>query len=224
MSDSYQKRIVVLISGSGSNLQALIDSSRSPSLPGQIVLVISNRKAAYGLTRASLASPPIATSVLSLKTFLTAHPTLSRTDYDVALARLVREARPDLVVLAGFMHILSPEFLDLVHAPLDDGTAPAAQRFPIINLHPALPGAFDGAAAIPRALDAYKSGAVKGTGAMVHRVVADVDAGEPLIVREVEIKPDDTLEDLETRIHAVEHEIIVQGGKMALELAAEGRY
>lgn len=73
---------------------------------------------------------------------------------------------------------------------------------PIINLHPALPGAFDGAHAIDRALEAFQKGEVKGTGVMVHRVVAEVDRGEPLLVKEVEIKDDDKLEDLEERIHS----------------------
>lgn len=104
----------------------------------------------------------------------------------------MNESKPDLVVLAGWMHILSPTFLDLVHAP-------------IINLHPALPGAFDGANAIGRAHEAYQKGEIQKTGAMVHRVVAEVDRGEPLVVREIAMK-DETLEQLENRIHEASHQ------------------
>jgi phosphoribosylglycinamide formyltransferase len=98
------------------------------------------------------------------------------------------------------------------------------QVFPIpcINLHPALPGAFDGANAIPRAFEAFQKGEITHTGAMVHRVIKEVDRGEPLIVRKVEIKEGDSLQDVENRIHGVEHEIIVEGTKKILEeLAAE---
>ncbi|KAI9637120.1 phosphoribosylglycinamide formyltransferase [Dioszegia hungarica] len=196
------KRITVLISGSGSNLQALIDASQSPRLPGQITFVLSSRSNAYGLTRASNAGIP--TSICALKTYLTKNPGSTRVEYDAEVAKRVMESRPDLVVLAGWMHILSPAFLDAIHVP-------------IINLHPALPGAFDGANAIGRAYEAFGKGEVKGTGAMVHRVVKEVDRGEPLVVREVEIKKGETLEELETRIHEVEHEIIVEGARIALD-------
>lgn len=111
-----------------------------------------------------------------------------------------------MIVLAGFMHILSHTFLTTL-----------GNQIPIINLHPALPSMFDGANAIPRALEAFEKGEVQGTGAMVHRVVEEVDQGEPLIVREVEIKKGDTLAMLEERIHRVEHEIIVEGARKVLE-------
>jgi phosphoribosylglycinamide formyltransferase len=141
------------------------------------------------------------------------------------------------------MHILSPSFLDVLDGtvpvpkpaampatpPAPEGSErlpapPAEVRFPIpcINLHPALPGAFDGAEAIPRAFEAFQRGEVARTGAMVHRVIKEVDRGEPLVVREVEIKKGDTLADLEARIHGVEHEIIVEGTKKIVEeIAAE---
>lgn len=100
------------------------------------------------------------------------------------------DSQPDLVVLAGWMHILSPAFLDAIPVP-------------IINLHPALPGAFDGANAIGRAYEAFQNGEVAKTGAMVHRVVKEVDRGEPLVVREVEMREGESLEQLEARIHEV---------------------
>jgi phosphoribosylglycinamide formyltransferase len=113
------KSITVLISGGGSNLQALIDAIPSALPPFQISLVLSNRKAAHGLVRASSASIPTVIHSLAGK---------QRSDYDRALAKIILESRPDLIVLAGFMHILSAEFLSLVG------------DIPIINLHPALPG------------------------------------------------------------------------------------
>ncbi|WVR05769.1 hypothetical protein IAU60_002794 [Kwoniella sp. DSM 27419] len=248
------RRITVLISGSGSNLQALLDAASTPRLPNAaITFVLSSRSAAYGLTRAKTASPPIPTSVCALKTFLNRNPGASREDYDCEVARQVLDSKPDMVVLAGWMHILSDRFLDILtgsrpppqaaalpppssseptsaHAEpssaaptaADDQrlpVPPSTQTFPIpiINLHPALPGAFDGANAIGRAFEAFRNGQVQHTGVMVHRVVAEVDRGEPLVVRQVEIKKEDKVEDLENRIHEVEHEIIVEGARLVLE-------
>ncbi|WVQ85325.1 hypothetical protein IAT38_007490 [Cryptococcus sp. DSM 104549] len=277
------RRITVLISGSGTNLQALLDAAGTPRLPSaSITTVISSRTNAYGLTRARTHSPPIPTSICALKTFITRNPGATREDYDGEVARRVLESKPDMVVLAGWMHILSDRFLDILNgareappapalgppepkslptqteplpsnSPTEEGAAEAAlaklslkdkdaeappaaevtsapapaalpspplhQHFPIpiINLHPALPGAFDGAHAIERSLEAFQKGEVKCAGVMVHRVVAEVDRGEPLLVREVEIKKEDKLEDLEERIHSVEHEIIVDGARLVLE-------
>ncbi|XAO23322.1 hypothetical protein I312_102100 [Cryptococcus bacillisporus CA1280] len=259
------RRITVLISGSGTNLQALLDAAGTPRLPNAaITAVISSRSNAYGLTRARTHAPPIPTAVCALKTFLNRNPGATREDYDAEVARQVLDSRPDIVVLAGWMHILSDRFLDILDGKKEappapalpppepsslptqtepipsnapDGASrkegasqlpqpPASQSFPvpIINLHPALPGAFDGAHAIDRALEAFQKGEVKGTGVMVHRVVAEVDRGEPLLVKEVEIKVDDKLQDLEERIHSVEHEIIVDGARLVLEeLDKQGR-
>ncbi|ORY46477.1 Formyltransferase [Rhizoclosmatium globosum] len=136
----------------------------------------------------------------------------TRKDYDVDLAdaiiaefkKVANKDMPDLVVLAGFMHILSQEFL---------------AKFPpglFINLHPALPGQFDGAHAIDRAFAAFKEGKIKGTGVMVHRVIAEVDRGEVILTEEIPILETDTLETLEERMHSVEHGIIVRGTKAAL--------
>ncbi|KAK8865842.1 hypothetical protein IAR55_000990 [Kwoniella newhampshirensis] len=255
------RRITVLISGSGTNLQALLDAAETPRLPNAaITYVLSSRSNAFGLTRAKTHNPPIPTSVCALKTFLSRNPGSTREHYDAEVARQVLDSRPDIVVLAGWMHILSDRFLEVLNgerqpppapalppphpnslptqtepipsasSPIDGHPAsslqskslpapPHTQHFPIpiINLHPALPGAFDGANAIGRALEAFQKGEVKNTGVMVHRVVAEVDRGEPLLVREVEIKAEDTLEGLEARIHQVEHEIIVDGARVVLE-------
>ena len=190
----------------GTNLQALIDAQNTPALPdAQIVLVLSNRKAAYGLTRAESAAPPIPARHLALQPYLKAAPDRTRTTYDAEVARIVLAARPDIVVLAGWMHILGDGFFD------------AVCLLPVINLHPALPGAFDGTHAIERSYAAFQKGEVDTVGAMVHRVVKEVDRGEPVVVRVVEIKKDEPLEAYEGRLHRAEWEIIVEGTRKVLD-------
>ncbi|KIO30936.1 hypothetical protein M407DRAFT_20060 [Tulasnella calospora MUT 4182] len=238
------KNIVVLISGSGSNLQALIDACASSDIPdARISLVISNRKAAFGLVRAQSATPPIPTDYLALAPFLKGPEIATddgstrprtRADYDLQVARMVvQHGRPDLIVLAGWMHILSPEFLDVLEgktavpppiqpAPETSASTTAtpariSPKIPIINLHPALPGAFDGANAIQRAYDAFQAGEINKTGIMVHYVVQEVDRGEPIVVKEIEIKKGEELKELEARIHQVEHVAIVEATKKVLE-------
>lgn len=206
----------------GSNLQALIDALNTPALPhAEIVLVLSNRKAAYGLTRAQQATPPIPTAYLALQPFLKAHPGATRADYDAEVAKRVVQAQPHIVVLAGWMHIMSEAFLDILNGDRPyDGAQRVQRPIPVINLHPALPGAFDGAHAIERAYEAFQKGEIAHSGAMVHRVVREVDRGEPVIVREVEIKPGEPIEAFEERLHKVEWEIIVQGTAKVLDEVA----
>ncbi|KAG6868541.1 hypothetical protein C0993_001429 [Termitomyces sp. T159_Od127] len=214
-----ERKIVVLVSGSGSNLQALIDAQNTPSLPNaRISLVFSNRKAAYGLTRAAEAKPSIPTSYLALQPYLKANAGKTRADYDAEVARIVLQDDPDLVILAGFMHIFGEGFLERADGlkPLVDGEQPR-RPVPVINLHPALPGAFDGAHAIERAYEAFQKGEIERTGIMVHRVVKDVDRGEPIIVREVPIVKDEPIEVFEERLHKAEHEVIVQAAAKVLE-------
>ncbi|KAH9478287.1 Phosphoribosylglycinamide formyltransferase [Psilocybe cubensis] len=213
-----KRRIVVLISGSGSNLQALIDALNTPALPNaEIVLVVSNRKAAYGLTRAAQATPPIPTAYLALATYVKQNPGKTREDYDAEVAKIVLRAKPDIVVLAGWMHILSETFLELLDGRKVVEDTPVLKPIPVINLHPALPGQFDGASAIERAYEAFTKGEITHSGAMVHRVVKDVDRGEPLVVREVAFVAGESLEAYETKLHNVEHEIIVEATKKVLE-------
>jgi formyltetrahydrofolate-dependent phosphoribosylglycinamide formyltransferase len=196
-------RIVVLISGSGTNLQALIDATQTGDLKAEIALVVSNKQAAYGLKRAENAG--IQTKVFSLKRFKDEGKT--RVNFDIHVAQTIAEYKPDLLVLAGWMHILSPEFL---------------QFFPnnVINLHPALPGQFDGAHAIERALESFKKGEIKETGVMVHKVIPAVDRGEVILQQPVPIYESDQLEDLENRIHEVEHGLIVKGAQTFLDQLA----
>lgn len=194
------KQLTVLISGSGSNLQALIDATTTGPLKGkaQISCVISNRKNAYGLERAEKAGIP--TKVWSLAKSRKQFGD-SREKYDTELARiLLEDGTPDLIVCAGFMHILSPQFL----APISDANTR------IINLHPALPGQFNGAMAIERAYEDFVAGKISKTGIMIHWVIAEVDMGEPILVREIPISQGDSLEDLQNKIHEQEHKAIVE--------------
>lgn len=187
-------KIAVLISGNGSNLQAIIDAIRDRILPAEIVVVVSNRSQAYGLQRAEMAGIP--TRVQTLKPYQDAGR--SRNEYDADLAALLKEYRPDWVVLAGWMLLLTSDFLD---------------RFPyrVINLHPALPGKFPGTHAIERAFAAYQAGEIKETGVMVHLVPDEqVDAGPVLEMATVPIYPSDTIETLETRMHQAEHQALVR--------------
>jgi len=119
-----------------------------------------------------------------------------------------------IIVLAGFMHVLSPEFLDVFKGLRDYELEGIKRRveppIPIINLHPALPEAFDGAHAIERAFEAYKRGEITKTGVTVHEVVKEVDRGAPILVREVEILPKDDISTLEERIHRTEHVLLIE--------------
>lgn len=178
------ERIVVLVSGNGSNLQALIDACQTGRITGSIVGVVSNRARAFGLERAAKAGIP--TQVVRK------YKEQSREAYDAELADAVAGFRPDLVVLAGFMRILTPVFI---------------RRFDtVINLHPALPGELPGTDAIARAWDS----GMERTGVMVHEVVEEVDAGPVLGTREVAIDRTGTLEQLEAAMHAAEHELLVE--------------
>ncbi len=192
------KRLVIFISGSGTNLQAVMDACQTGELEAEIALVVSNRKAAYGLERAKLAS--IATLYFPLKPYKEAGK--SREIYDTDLARAVLPYQPDLIILAGFMHIFSPAFLD---------------TFPnTINLHPALPGKFPGAQAIQDAFEAYQRGQIKESGCMVHWVTPELDAGPVIATQTVAIQASDSLEDFKQRMQRSEHGLLVKAIKTCL--------
>jgi len=188
-------RIAVLISGNGSNLQAILDATAEGRLPDvEVALVVSNRRDAYGLERAIQHGVPVVWFPLQPYT----RAGRPRAAYDSDLAALVAGFGVGWVVLAGWMHLLSQAFLD---------------RFPgrVINLHPALPGQFPGTHAIERAFKAFHAGQITHTGVMVHLVPDEaVDAGPVLAQEDVRIYPHDTLDDLEARIHAVEHRLLVR--------------
>jgi phosphoribosylglycinamide formyltransferase 1 len=182
-------RLVVLISGNGSNLQAILEACESGELNTKVVSVISNKADAYGLVRAQNAG------VETIHFAKLVNET--RQAYDKRLADYVTTKLPDYVILAGWMRILSSAFLF---------------SFPnkVINLHPALPGTFPGTHAIERAYEAFQRGEIDHTGVMVHLVPDEgVDNGPVLATEIVPIYNDDTLETLETRVHQTEHNLLV---------------
>jgi phosphoribosylglycinamide formyltransferase len=212
-----ETHITVLISGSGTNLQALIDAQKADNLSGaKITRVISNRKDAYGLKRAEQAQIP--TTYHNLKRFRDQCPDdvpRARQEYDIELTQLILKDEPHLIVCAGWMHILSAPFLSALQKA----------GVHIINLHPALPGQFNGAKAIERAYRAFMDGEIGETGVMIHYVIHEVDMGEPLVVRKVALEHprDDELAALEERMHGVEHEAIVEGTRKAIGKIWEGK-
>ena len=194
------KRIVVLISGNGSNLQALIDACANNQIPGKIIHVISSKPDVLGLQRAQAANIP--TYVQSLKTYKSQNKT--RQDFDKDLADYIETLKPDLIVLAGWMVILGKEFVELFKGKL-------------INLHPSLPGDIIGANAIERAYQEAKDGQRTSTGIMVHYVIPQVDEGAPIATRSIPILEDDTIDSLNERIHKAEHELLPIATRQVLE-------
>ena len=195
-----KKQIAVLVSGSGTNLQAIIKASRSGSLEAKISVIISNKKNIYAERRAKKASIPYV--VFDFESYCKLG--FSRMSYDLELVDIINLFKADLIVLAGWMHILNGEFLD---------------QFPnkVINLHPALPGEFPGANAIQEAWNKFKQKKMNQTGVMIHWAVPEVDAGEPILVAKVPMKKGDSFEKFKKRLHSVEHRLIVQAIKKILK-------
>lgn len=169
-----------MISGRGSNLQALIDAAKKPDFPGTIVAVISNVTEALGLERAAKASIP--TDVISHKNFAT------REEFDDALHEMITGCKADLICLAGFMRILTPKFID---------------RWPgrLINIHPSLLPDYKGLHTHRRVLEDKK----KETGCTVHYVVPEMDSGPIIVQKRVPVFPDDTEESIGARVLEKEH-------------------
>lgn len=186
-----ESRIVVLISGTGTNLQAIIDATAGDfakrALPARIVRVISNRMGVQGLQRADAAGIP--TTLLQWN-----RSEESREQYDQRLAAIVLKQLPDLVVLAGWMHLLTPSFL----GHFDENQ--------VLNLHPALPGQFPGTHAIERA---FGSPGLRYSGVMVHTVVPEMDAGRVITMITVPRFHGDTLDNFTARIKSVEKTALV---------------
>ena len=181
-------RLVVLASGNGSNLQAIIDACETQALHAQVVGVVSDNHHAFALQRA--AQHNIACRIVDAAN-------TSRNELNAQLASAVQAFQPDIVVLAGFMRLLTMEFL-----------AQFPQR--VINVHPALPGELPGTHAIARALDEFIAGKRTHTGVMVHYVSDEgVDNGPVIDSAEVPIYPTDSLADLEQRMHATEHQLLI---------------
>ncbi|MCL7462336.1 phosphoribosylglycinamide formyltransferase [Pseudomonas sp. NW5] len=186
--------VVVLISGSGSNLQALIDALADGSIPAQIGAVISNRADAYGLTRAQNAGIP--TAVLDHKAFE------GREAFDAALIEAIDAQQPDLVVLAGFMRILTPGFVRHYAGRL-------------LNIHPSLLPLYKGLHTHQRALEAGD----REHGCSVHFVTEELDGGPLVVQAVVPVLPNDQVDSLAARVHVAEHHIY----PLAVRWFAEGR-
>ena len=196
MSHSDLPRLVVMVSGNGSNLQAILDACACGELPARVVAVVSNKADAYGLERARQAG----ISAIVLEKF----KDQDRRAYDAQLAEIVAAYQPEWVVLVGWMRILTSAFLDHF-----------TNR--VINLHPALPGTFPGTHAIERAYEAWQRGEIDRTGVMVHLVPDEgVDVGPVLGTRKIIFRPDESLEKFEDRIHKIEHDLLVETLKSVL--------
>ena len=187
-------KLVILISGSGSNLQALIDAIACGQLDVQIVGVISNTSSAAGLVRAKCSNIP--TRIIDHNNFD------DRNKYDNRLAETVKSYSPDLVVLAGFMRILGPRFVDRFIGKL-------------INIHPSLLPRHPGLNTHQRALDA---GDLE-TGATVHFVTSELDNGPAIVQASVPIKTKDCADTIAKRVLKIEHIIV----PIATQWLAEGR-
>jgi phosphoribosylglycinamide formyltransferase-1 len=186
--------VVILISGRGSNLQAIIDEAQAGTLPVSIAAVISNNPAAAGLERARVAG--IKTEVVDHRQFG------SRTAFEQALRDAIDVHAPSLVVLAGFMRILGTEFI-------------SHYRGRMINIHPSLLPAFPGLDTHARAIE---SGAIE-HGATVHFVTDQVDGGPIIAQAVVPVLPDDTVESLQARVLKEEHRLYPR----AIRWFVEGR-
>jgi len=194
-----KRKIGVLISGRGSNLQALIDAQQQGELGGEIAVVVSNVGTAAGLERAHKAGIP---------TVVKDHRGSKREAYDAEVVSVLREHGVDLVCLAGFMRLLSPVFV---------------RAFPrrILNVHPALLPAFPGLDAQRQALEH----GVKVSGATVHLVDEGLDSGAIVAQEAVPVHPDDSVESLSARILEAEHRLYPRAVRLLLggRCRVEGR-
>jgi len=176
------KSIVVLISGSGSNLQAILDACKTGFIAGRVSAVISNKAGVYGLERAAVAG--VKTLVLDHKAYA------NRTNYDKALMAAIDAEQADLVVLAGFMRILTPEFVSHYQGRL-------------LNIHPSLLPKYQGLNTHQRAIDAGDTE----HGCSVHFVTAELDGGPVVLQAKVPVFSDDDAAAVAARVHEQEHRI-----------------
>lgn len=179
-------RVAVLVSGSGSNLQVLINAMQAGALPIEIVGVISNREDAYAITRANDAAIPVA--VLS---HVASGKRMGIKTFETHASAQLSAWQPDLIVLAGFMRVLSGAFID---------NAPA----PMINLHPALLPAYKGLDTHKRAIQAGE----RHHGCSIHVVTAELDAGAVLTQALLEVSQKDTADSLQARVQQGEHQLL----------------
>lgn len=187
-----RKKVGVLISGNGSNLQALIDASAAADYPAEITVVISNKETAYGINRAREAG--ISAHIINH----TRYPT--REAFDAAMNEQLAHHHVDIVCLAGFMRLLSAPFVKHWQGRL-------------LNIHPSLLPQFKGAHAVRDALQAR----VKESGCTVHLVTEELDAGPIILQARVPVLPKDTEDSLHQRIHEAEHRIYPQALRNLIE-------
>jgi phosphoribosylglycinamide formyltransferase-1 len=190
-----RKRVAILISGRGSNMAALIEAAQAPGYPAEIALVVSNVPSAAGLARAAAAGMP--TAVLDHEPF-----GKDRAAFEHALQAILDQHRIELICLGGFMRLFTASFVQHWH-----------QR--MLNIHPSLLPSFPGLDPHGQALRA----GVKISGATVHLVIPETDAGPIIAQGAVPVAADDTVASLEARVLTVEHRIY----PLALRLLAEGR-
>ena len=194
-----KRRVAILISGRGSNMAALIDAAKAPDFPAEIVTVISNRADAGGLEKAAAGGIP--TEVIESKPF-----GKDRAAFEAAVQRALDEKNVELICLAGFMRLFTAEFVQSWYGKM-------------LNIHPSLLPSFSG---IDPAAQALKAG-VKISGATVHFVIPETDAGPIVMQGAVAVRDDDTPETLAARILTVEHRIypaalrLLAGSKVVLE-------
>ncbi len=174
-------------------MDAVASACASGVLDADVVCVVSNHPAVGAIDRAERHGIPVEVVPAGGRT---------RAMYDGVLAHIIESYEPDLVVLAGWMRIVTRSFVT---------------RFPVINIHPALPGAFPGLEAIDRAFDAWQAGEINTSGVMVHWVPDEgVDDGPVVAMREVPFQSDDSRESFEARIHETEHTLLVEAIGLAL--------
>jgi phosphoribosylglycinamide formyltransferase 1 len=190
-----KRRVAILISGRGSNMAALIDAARPADFPAEIVAVISNRTDAAGLEKAAASGIP--TLVIESKPF-----GKDRAGFEVVLQRALEEQKVELICLGGFMRLFTAEFVQRWYGK-------------ILNIHPSLLPSFPGLDPHGQALQA----GVKVSGATVHFVIPETDAGPIIMQGAVPVADDDTAETLSQRILGIEHRIYPE----ALRLLASGR-
>lgn len=186
------KKLGIIISGSGSNLAAIIDKCESGYIDAEIAVVISNNSQAYGLKRAQ--NHGIETAIVNPKEFS------NRQEYDKKLVEILKKYQVDLVVLAGYMLLVTNQLLD----PF---------KYKVINIHPALLPSFPGTDGIG---DALKYG-VKVTGVTVHFVDEGCDTGPIILQEALQIKEIETKEELADRIHSIEHRLLPEAVKLFVE-------
>lgn len=183
-------KYAVMASGNGSNFQAVLDACASGRLAASVSLLVTDNPEAGAITRARNSGIPCL--------ILPKNPGMKRKEYDRLLARAVSAFTPDYVLLLGWMRLLDPVFL---------------AEFPmrVINIHPALPGAFPGVHAIDRAWKARMEGKIRSSGVMVHFVPDEgVDTGPVILSQEISMPEGETLPGFESRVHEVEHSLLVR--------------